>query len=380
MNIDNLPDDCFLYIFKHFYRFETLMNCASVCKRWKYLVLERLKNVKYLSDSWQGGGYPARYTIFLEADVRLELLEWFPKLKILDIERDFDKDFISNVKVKGLQLAYNYYIDLEDVTCHNPSLEMLSISHFCSFFANEIQGPTLKQLYVECLVSDFASYAKYFPNLKRLHIQKYGSFMTDAFADRRYTGPVLEKLEILEIIFYLDQHGMLDNYHGFSLADHCPALKSAFHYIQTDEEFFVNSGIKNHFLQDLVLQFNEPQGWPVLRRILSKYPNLKHLAIRGNPGISDENIPELLELLPRIILIDIRYSPKVTEKSTEYIDWYCRRHNRSISFYYQKRPLITKKWPHLSTKRVRIGRGFDFMKYCFLRNYNELPFLLDPDE
>ncbi|XP_015784544.1 uncharacterized protein LOC107362060 [Tetranychus urticae] len=309
---------------------------------------------------------------------RLELLEWFPRLKILDVERKLDNDFISNVKVKGLQFKCDYYIDLEDVTCHNPSLEMLAIKQLSDFFANEIQGPIMKQLFVtSCSVSEFASYAKYFPNLKRLHIQKYGSFLFD---DEFYAGPVLEKLEILEICFHLEQNGQLDHYHGFSLADHCPALKSAFHYIQTDREFFVNSGIKNHFLQDLVLQFHEHQNWSVLRRILSKYPNLKHLAIRGNSDISDKNIPELLELLPCITLIDIRYSLKVTEKSTEYIDRYCRRRNRSISFYYQKRPKITKKWPHLSTKSVRIGRGFDFMKYCFLRHYDDLPLLLDPDE
>uniref|UniRef100_T1K704 F-box domain-containing protein n=1 Tax=Tetranychus urticae TaxID=32264 RepID=T1K704_TETUR len=235
-------------------------------------------------------------------------------------------------------------------------------SDFYDYFANDVQGPTLKQLFIsDSNVSKFASYAKYFPNLRRLHIQDFPLY---PFEDKLYTGPVLEKLEILEICFHA-QAEVLDHYHGFSLADHCPILKSAFHFIQTGEQFFVNTGIKNHFLKDLIIEF---------------YPNLKHLAIRKGKSISDEIIPELLGLLPRIILIDIRNSKIITQKSTDYIDWYCRQHNRSISFYYKNRPKISKKWPHLSTKRVFIGRGFDFMKYCFLRRLNELPPLLDPEE
>ncbi|XP_015783888.1 uncharacterized protein LOC107361563 isoform X2 [Tetranychus urticae] len=373
MNIDKLPDDCLLHIFNLLNRFDTLLNCSKVCERWKVLVLERLRNVSYLTD------YPAGNTIIFKDDYRFEgiqVSEWFPKLKILAIYRNLDVNFVVNLKVKGLVLTSYSKSQLENVTFHDPSLEMLAISHFCSFFANEIQGQMLKQLYITgCNVSHFARYAKYFPNLKRLHIDE---FVRDPSEDTFYTGPVLEKLEILEICFNAQIEPC--DYYGFSLADHCPALKSAFHYIETYREFFVDSGIKNHFLEDLVIDFREFQDWSVLRRILSKYPNLKHLAFRGGAEISDENIPELLLLLPRVIFIDIRDSEQVTEKSTEYIDRYCRHHDRSISFYYEERPEITKKWPHLTAKDVCIGHGFDFMKYCFLRNYDDLPLLLDPDE
>ncbi|XP_015789544.1 uncharacterized protein LOC107366424 [Tetranychus urticae] len=181
---------------------------------------------------------------------RLEQLKWFPRLKILDVEGTLDNDFISNIEVKGLQFKCDYFIDLEDVICHNSSLEMLAIKELSNFFANEIQGPKMKQLFVNSIVSEFASCARYFPNLQRLHIERYDR---SPFDDEFYVGPVLEKLEILEICFYLDLYGELEHYHGFSLADHCPRLKSAFHYIQTDQDFHVNSGSKS-FLRDLVLQ------------------------------------------------------------------------------------------------------------------------------
>ncbi|XP_015783907.1 uncharacterized protein LOC107361586 [Tetranychus urticae] len=382
MNIEKLPDDCLLYIFHLFFRFETLLNCSEVCERWKSLVLERLRSVRYLTDSQEMLGYPAGNTILFKDNDRLvgiEVSKWFPNLKILVPLRDLDANFIANLTIKGLELTcYSASETFKNATFHNPSLEMLAISRFCSFFANQIQGPILKQLFLrDCNVSDFARIAKYFPNLKRLHIYK---FHGRPFRDNFYTGPVLEKLEILEICF----EGQLGTgeYHGFSLADHCPALKSAFHYIETDQEFFVDCEIKNHFLEDLVLEFDyDSPDWSVLRCILSKYPNLKHLAIRGETEISDENIPELLELLPRIILIDIRESEEVTEKSAEYIEQVCRQHNRSISFYCQDDETeITKKWPHSSSKGVIIGRGFNFMKHCFLNRQGCLPLLLDPDE
>ncbi|XP_015783811.1 uncharacterized protein LOC107361487 [Tetranychus urticae] len=382
MNINNLPDECLLHVFNLINRCDTLLNCARVCERWKCLVLERCKNVNYLTDSLKVDGYPASRTILFKDDdqlERFELLKCLPKLKILDVKRKLDNDFILNVKVKGLLFKCDIYLDLENDTCHNPSLEMLAIKQLSGFFVNKIQGPRLKQLFLtSCSVPEFASCAKYFPNLERLHIYEQSRFLDDG----AYIGPVLEKLEILEMGY----RSRVDTwkYHAFSLADHCPALKSAFHYIQYFEEILVDSEIKNHFLEDLVIEFEEDQDWSILRRILSKYPNLKHLAIRReheyDTGISDENIPELLELLPCIRLIDIRISRKVTKKSTEYIDRYCRRHNRSISLYYDYETKITEKWPHLSTEYSRIGLGFDFMKFCFLRDFDELPLLLDPDE
>ncbi|XP_015784343.1 uncharacterized protein LOC107361911 [Tetranychus urticae] len=379
MNIDKLPDDCLFLIFNLLNNFETLMNCASVCERWKHLVFKRLKTVKYLTNSLERDRYPAG-TIYFSEDDRLEQIgtsKWFPKLKILDLCEWHYLDLISNLPVKGLQLL-SYYGYLDNITLDIPSVEMIAAQDFYNSFANAKQGPKIEQLYIlHCNVSRFSRHAKYFPNLKRLHIEDVRTYAP--FVDKCYTGPVLEKLEILEISLFAEYAEFFNKkYYGFSLADHCPALKSAFHVIQSREPF-VNSEIKNYVLEDLVLLFG--CDWSILRCILSKYPNLKHLAIRGGTYISDENIPELLKLLPRLTLIDVRDSQEVTEKSADYIDWYCQRRNRSISFYYRHNGTeITKEWPNSLTKHVRIGRGLDFMKWCFFRDFDDMPFLLDPDE
>ncbi|XP_015787184.1 uncharacterized protein LOC107364367 [Tetranychus urticae] len=379
MDIDKLPDDCLLHIFNFFDKFGTLLNCSHVCERWKCLVTQRLSNVKYLADYGPIESYPVRNTILYDYEDRhglIERLEWFPKLKI--IENSCEPDCFSNPTVEGFLFSQ---VNLENFTNCNSSFKMLAIDDFCDFFANDIQGPMLTQLHVgRCPISRLSEYAKYFPNLKRLHIAHH---TLDDFEDTFYTGPTLEKLEILEVIGS-SQWGSRYDYHGFSLADKCPVLKSAYHYIDRDDQFCVNSGIKNLFLEDLVLQLSAYPNWSILRRVLYKYPNLKHLAIRnGYDCISHENVIEIIHLLPHITLIDIRGNePKlVDENTTRYIEQFCRDHNRSISLYYQKRPKISKKWPHLSAKKTRIGRGLDFMKHCFLKEYcNDLPYLLDPDD
>uniref|UniRef100_A0A158P4R8 Uncharacterized protein n=1 Tax=Tetranychus urticae TaxID=32264 RepID=A0A158P4R8_TETUR len=173
------------------------------------------------------------------------------------------------------------------------------------------------------------------------------------------------------------------------------------HFIEIGRQPLVNTEIKNHCLEDLVLKFVSISfkilklrflqcfiflllilqtcfypDWSAIRPILSKYPNLKHLGIHGRRiGIIDENIPELLKLLPLSV-----FSKSNRKVDSIHIDWYCRQHSRSISFFYQRRPKVTKKWPHLSTKHICIGRGFDFMKYCFLKDHENLPYLLDPNE
>ncbi|XP_015783904.1 uncharacterized protein LOC107361583 [Tetranychus urticae] len=379
MNIDELPDDCLLLIFNLFNNFETLLNCSEVCKRWENLVLKRLHSVKYLTNSSERDAYPANYTMFFKEDDPLEKYRisiLLPRLRILDIAGRFKLKPWAVFPAKGLQFnSWDEY--LEDFTFYIPGIEMIAASHCYNFFANDVQGPKLTQLFIShCDVSQFASIAKYFPNLKRLHIEDLNTCYPDE--DKCYTGPVLEKLEILEVSICVEW-GDVNRYYGLSLADHCPALKSAYHVIPVDEPY-VNSEIENHDLEDLVLLLG--CDWSTLRRILSKYPNLKHLAIRGGTLITDENIPELLKILPCIILIDVRDSGSVTEKSTEYIHWYCEHHNRSISLYYKDDETeIKKKWPNLSTQRVHIGRGFDFMKYCFpLKHHENLPYLLDPDE
>ena len=91
--------------------------------------------------------------------------------------------------------------------------------------------------------------------------------------------------------------------------------------------------------------------------------------------IEDENIPEMLELLPKVVLIDLRTSPGVTYLSADYVDKYCKLHNRSIAFYYAKEHDydIRVDWPQLSKVVYESCHGYCFMVHCFLKPFDKLP-------
>ncbi|XP_015786205.1 uncharacterized protein LOC107363487 isoform X2 [Tetranychus urticae] len=199
---------------------------------------------------------------------------------------------------------------------------------------------------------------------------------------QRYDGPKLERLEILEIS--TESSVRCEPYRGLSLMDRCPHLKSAFHCIN-GSDFFVDTQVKNYHLEDLVIENMYSSGtvnWQTLKRILRKCPNLKHLAIRHScdTDIEDENIPEMLELLPKVVLIDLRVSPGITDISADYVKEYCKTHNRSISFYYtnEHEHGIKADWPQLLDNIGRRCFGFSFMRNCFLKPFDELPAYMDP--
>ncbi|XP_015792969.1 uncharacterized protein LOC107369522 isoform X1 [Tetranychus urticae] len=238
-------------------------------------------------------------------------------------------------------------------------------------------GRKIKQLYISDMALDnFKKYVKCLPRLERLHLAN-----SSGSSSERYDGPKLERLEILEICTRADGY---EPYRGLSLMDRCPYLKSAYHCIDTDE-FFVDTQVGNYHLEDLVIEnmfSSDTVNWPTLKKILRKCPNLKHLAIRHlhDTDIEDENIPEMLELLPKVVLIDLRVSPGVTEISADYVNEYCKLHNRSISFYYTKQHELDIKvdWPQLSNKLCQSCHGYSFMVHCFLKPFNDLPKVMDP--
>ncbi|XP_053201394.1 uncharacterized protein LOC128388878 [Panonychus citri] len=135
---------------------------------------------------------------------------------------------------------------------------------------------------------------------------------------------------------------------------------------------------KNYNLRDLVIE--TPLGihltWPFLRKLLSKYPNLQNLAVRGGDAIKDSRVEELVKLMPKIKLLDFRRSKGVTSKSADFLTKFCRKSYRSIKIYYdcEKEPI---DWPKYNTPEESIVYGFDFMKHCFYKNFHYLPNLID---
>ncbi|XP_015783436.2 uncharacterized protein LOC107361184 isoform X2 [Tetranychus urticae] len=322
MSIEILDDSCLFRIFREIKDEQTLIICSQVNRRWHSLVFPDTSPEKRFESGKIGDLSGWKQIIALD--------DW----QIVSVICELEPDYL--------------------------------IQH----------GRKMKQLYIPNMsLDDFKKYVKYLPRLERLHLSSGGDFEPS----ERYDGPKLERLEILEIC--TSAHGN-EPYRGLSLMDRCPYLKSAFHCIDK-EDFFVDTQVTNYYLQDLVIESDyEAVTWPTLKKILRKCPNLKHLAIRHSydTDIEDENIPEMLQLLPKVVLIDLRVAPGVTYISADYVDEYCKLHNRSISFYYTKEHEqdIQVDWPQLSNKNAKSCPGYSFMKHCFLKSFNKLPKIMEP--
>ncbi|XP_053200725.1 uncharacterized protein LOC128385821 isoform X2 [Panonychus citri] len=190
-----------------------------------------------------------------------------------------------------------------------------------------------------------------------------------------YNGPNLSSLKILE----LGTSYFVEQFTGFHFMDFCPSLESAFFQCWA-EDIYVNESIKNYNLRDLVID-NIHSGsflWPLLKKLVSKFPNLHHLAIRNFDKLDDSkfHLDELIKLLPKLKLLDLRRFEKVTHKSADFLSKYCVKKNRSIVIYYdcENEPA---EWPKLVNTRETICYGFDFMKHCFYKKFSSLPNLID---
>ncbi|XP_015783106.1 uncharacterized protein LOC107360896 isoform X2 [Tetranychus urticae] len=371
MSINELPDDCLLTIFDYIQDLQDLINCFKVCEKWSNVIVGRTKRVKYLTDQWF---YPPDHFYSLvnrPVDVTC-LSKLFPNLRIADVTillhakvpiEDIDKLIIDSESLKGI--IYNKYLDFEWKMAY-ANLEMLSTRYIDSSMKGIYSN--VKQLHLwKC---DFKYVAHCFPNLERLQILNLEDF-PEYYSD----APVLAKLKIVEINLHLNcRKGVCCS---LVFMDSCPALQSA--HIETEcRRIVFNDAIKHSNLRDLVLQLSKSIMWNDLRRLLSKYPNLKHLAIRGT-RLKDEHIKQLILILPKLTLLDIRESRGVTQEANNYVQDYCKHHGRSIKFYFKKDDKqIESDWPQLLNHAEQICRGFDFMEHCFFKDFGSLPRFLDP--
>uniref|UniRef100_T1L2T2 F-box domain-containing protein n=1 Tax=Tetranychus urticae TaxID=32264 RepID=T1L2T2_TETUR len=370
MLINEIPDDCLLAIFDYLNNLDDLINCYKVCVKWSYLIAKRTKKVKYLLGKIQKFIFQIILTIHLmlfitciKYHVRLNqpIAGLSPELntKVEDVI-----EFVRSQKtLKGLINDFDVPIEK-----YCDRLEMLSVEYFNP---NNLQNSSsMKQLVIrnyslEALKRD----VHYLPNLERLKIQI-------KVPDNPYDGPVLEKLKILEYYYQYPRNF----FYGFKLMDSCPNLQSA-HFLMNDTWVF-DETLKHKCLQDLVIQYygwyDENDNWNNLKRLLMKYPNLKHLALRDTRNIIDENIEELVLILPNLVLLDVSGCKGVTQRAADYVKDYCKRNGRLIKFYFNgNREKIQSDWPQLSSE-YEVSRGFDFMKHCFFRDHFFLSNFLIP--
>ncbi|XP_053201232.1 uncharacterized protein LOC128386251 [Panonychus citri] len=305
MLLNDLPDDCLWLIFDNFFRLEELIELSKVCSKWSNLIDIRLKKVKYLLIEWKVTHLDYS-KVWMEDPETFEvynLRELLPNLRALDLfpyaddrpwrSSNYGPIVDNNPKIKGLVgIDSKYIIDLKMIS-------MVSIDQF--YYEQEykklFRPNQLKQIRYneDFLLKDLSELVKYFPDLKRLNIWLEGQ-------KDRYNGPNLSNLKIFEF------SGCWDSFcPAFHVMDFCPSLESAYIQGQSDDEF-TNMARKNYNLRDLVIETVGSElmtnyiSWPFLRRLLSKYPNLHNLAIRGSGEINDSRLEELVAILPEIKL------------------------------------------------------------------------------
>ncbi|XP_015784210.1 uncharacterized protein LOC107361690 isoform X3 [Tetranychus urticae] len=391
MLINELPDDFLMAIFEYVNDLDDLINCYKVCTKWSYSIVERTKKAKYLledpyqaassdhcseddSDYFDSYHYPWDCVYYQgedEIDVTC-LNTLFPNLIILEFTYRFENkmkrsDVVSFIRNHG---SLKGIIDKngDPVAEYCDNLEMV-----CGFSdeLSKIQNASrIKQLYTgNDSLEDVKRYAHDFPNLELL---RTSIIMEGKYNELRV--PVFENLKIL-VLCSGPKKGI---FYGFHFMDSCPNLQSA-HITMEPNRFFVDETVKHESLQDLVIHFNgdERVKWKHLKRLLMKYPNLKHLRLRKPRNRKDEHIKKLVQISPNLVLLNVENWPTITKGGFIIDEDYCKRSSKP---YYIERACneIESDWPKLSTTSERISRGFDFMKHCFLKDYFDLPNFLVP--
>ncbi|XP_015790082.1 uncharacterized protein LOC107366953 [Tetranychus urticae] len=384
MQLDDLPPECLLAILERITTLDELISLTKVCRKWEELIIHRLSKVKYIFGNENGHSSPA--TVYIGEGKFLEspnFLQFIPNLRVLDLL--FQKGFTLKTyhqayeiigrakKLKGLIFYSLAIVPSLASYCETP--EMVAIIHpgvtwYQSFarFSSKV-----KQLFVESAQINDLAYMN-LDNLVRLHFSNIGDDL------HFYEGPILKNLEILEFKSFLwaPHCRSLDVFAGYRLLDFCPSLKSV-HLYDISKNQTPNTNKINHSLRDLVIEYSgeSSMSFESLRNFLSKYPKLKHLAIRNYSNIGDANLVDLMRLLPHLVILDLRRSPGITESSEKIVQSYCKRHGRTIEFHFSCGETADVPEIPPAQRTNRLVEGFDFMKYCFFKHFNELPMLMD---
>uniref|UniRef100_T1K8R6 F-box domain-containing protein n=1 Tax=Tetranychus urticae TaxID=32264 RepID=T1K8R6_TETUR len=361
--LNELLDDCLLAIFDKINNLDDLINCYKVCVKWCHLIAVRTKKVKYFMAEPAKTEFSTDY-VYYEGRCRIDvtcLSLLFPNLIIVQ----FSKDFYFGVNfgdvvtfVRNLEsLKAIITSSREEIEKYCDKFEMLSTKFIEPHFLQNCLS--LKQLHIQNAYHFFKRKSRFFPNLERLHIDAI-----DSFPDRYYDGPVLTKLKILELALYSNSDSVI---YVFQFMDSCPNLQSA-HLRLNSHRFFVDETLKHKFLQDLVIDFIDHEISESQTSFVTVHWEHK-----------DEHIEQLVRILPNLVLLDIFLCPGVTQKAADYVTDYCKRYGRSLKFYFDDNfNEIKSDWPQLSTKTEKMGRCFDFMEHCFLKDFYHLPYFLIP--
>lgn len=382
IHIDSLPNEIILEIFEYLYELMDMINCSYVCKRWRCLALYRLSRVKGLC-----GPY-CEYTIcsdIISANVNeseYKITKLLPNLKIIDSLFDgrgltvrFTHALVHLKQLRAVRLYYPHL--LARATVLPTKIHSVNTHYSRRYFgliASQL-GPQLKQLYLMIFpFRELATYAHLMPLLIRLHLQ-----LKPVEPDVYYHGPELSNLQILELVAK-NQNGVISLNVALYMLNYCPKLKSAYFCLRTEKfcKKLYPSRIDRHTnLEDLVLifhtnrQWRNPDYWNFLIVALTKFPNLKHLAIRDNCRLTEGVIIQILERLPNLRILDVRGALVDSETLIQTANSKREKPVEIFLGFYQMRYVPTN----------RMNPKLDFMRHCFFVNeFPGLPRLFDLEE
>ncbi|XP_053204563.1 uncharacterized protein LOC128389078 [Panonychus citri] len=352
MSINKLPNECLYMILDYFNGFEDLIRLSKGIDKVDYIDANNL--------------WISAYTNWNDDN----LFQLFPNLKVMDttfLFRDeafnFSEILKNNLQIKGLicmdRVHKNGYLE---------NIEMCASAFNFDYWKTFRPGQLKQVSSYYFRMNELPSFIEYFPNLKRLNLCLGNA--NKVF----YNGPNSFSLKILE----LGTSDFVEQFTGFHFMDFCPSLESAFFRCWA-KDLYVDESIKNYNLRDLVIEdFQVSFSWPLLKKLLSKFPNLHHLAIRNFAELDVNNfdLEELIKLLTKLKILDLRGCNSVKQKSADFLSKYCVKKNRSIVIYYdcENEP---NEWPKLVETYESICYGFDFMKHFFYKRFRSLPELID---
>ncbi|XP_053204307.1 uncharacterized protein LOC128388873 isoform X3 [Panonychus citri] len=340
MSFNDLPNECLCMILDKIFELEELIKLSKVCSKWSSLISLRYRKIKYLLIKSNDDRFDLTKILMNDPKTIKDhnLRELLPNLRILSIPavlfgdelefEDVKKLVDDNPKIKGLIRLYSLNSDLFHLL-NLENIEMISVKSLEFDYKKVFRPDQLKQIRLyETFITELPQYVEYFPSLKRLNISLL--------------------------------------------------LKESTFIRSPSKGEYIDISLKNYNLRDLVIEMSwgERLNWSFFCDLLSKFPNLHHLAIRGSGEINDDRIEELVTILPEIKLLDFRGSKNVTEKSADILFEYCLRSHRSIEIYYNRKE-EPFDWPKLNTPQDSIVYGLDFMKHCFYKYFCDLPDLID---
>uniref|UniRef100_T1JQ48 F-box domain-containing protein n=1 Tax=Tetranychus urticae TaxID=32264 RepID=T1JQ48_TETUR len=365
--IIDLDEDCLLEIFSHIHDLQGLISLCSIGERWKAIIYKnRLKSVKYLM-RFDSNREPklAKDTVYFHGYGPLivtDQVNLFPNIEVLDLRAKLDKKLNENDilhfvnkanKLKGLIQEGRYFSEEIIKKCEN--LEMLATTgtHLGPYLEEYVCK--IKQLKLRCYSLDELSHnPRNLCNLERPNISVGSVGM--------YNGPKLMKLKILEMSF--------TSKYGFEFLNYCPGLESVYLLIKSNKH--IVSGSTNRANGSEC-----SQEWSSLWTLLVRYPNLKHLALRGNSSIFDIDVKELVALLPNLELVDFRKCDGITVESLNFVQKFSAMQNRVINLYCNVNEEQMKvDLPHLSYDPDCIVKEFDLMRHCFAKDFENLPYFI----